>query len=580
MRLNWINRLRLASGLVLLAFLASHMANHALGLISWQAMEAGRDVFLAVWRNPVGTTLLLGGLVVHFVLVFYSLYRRRTLRGLPRAEIVQLLAGLAIPPLVVLHVIANRVLHERFGINDSYAWVLLSLWQWDPIEGIKQSITLVVAWVHGAIGMHHWLRLKPWYPAVVPYLYTVALLLPVLALLGFAAGGREVAGLWQDAAFREWFRADLDLPEGAAAWAYQVRDIAYWTMAGFLIAFGAARGGQFVWERRRGLVTIGYPGGAKATVQPGTTVLEASRQNGIPHASVCGGRGRCSTCRVRIAAGADGLAPPGEDELKVLRRVSAPEGVRLACQLKPTTDISVIPLLPAGAEAKDGHRKPAYLQGSEREVAVLFADLRSFTKFAEQKLPYDVVFVLNQYFRYMGTAIEQSGGRLDKFIGDGVMALYGLESGAATGAREAIAGARLMAIALQEMNQTLQNDLPEPLRIGIGIHIGPVIVGEMGYAAAVSVTAIGDAVNTASRLETANKEFGSQLVLSHRLAERAGVDLGAFPTHQLDVRGRSETLDVYVLDDARALPADLSASDPPKPPKPAKARKPVSDAGR
>ena len=164
----------------------------------------------------------------------------------------------------------------------------------------------------------------------------------------------------------------------------------------------------------------------------------------------------------------------------------------------------------------------------------------------------------------MGTAIEQSGGRLDKFIGDGVMALYGLDSGAATGARQSIAGARLMAIALQEMNQTLRNDLPEPLRIGIGIHIGPVIVGEMGYAAAVSVTAIGDAVNTASRLETANKEFGSQLVVSHRVAERAGVDLGAFPTHQLEVRGRSETLEVHVLDDARDLPEDLMASAGPK----------------
>ena len=564
MRLNWINRLRLASGMVLMAFLASHLANHSLGLISWRTMESGRDVFLAIWRNPAGTTLLVAGLSVHFVLVLYSLYRRRTLRGLSRAEIAQLLAGLAIPPLVVLHVIANRVLHEQFGINDSYAWVLLSLWQWDPMEGVKQSITLVVAWVHGTIGMHNWLRLKPWYPAAVPYLYTVALLLPVLALLGFAAGGREVAVLWQDAAFREWFRADVALPQGAAAWAHQVRDIAYWTMAGFVVAFGAARGGQYVWERRRGLVTIGYPNGRNVTIKPGTTVLEASRQYGIPHASVCGGRGRCSTCRVRVAAGADELTAPSEDEQRVLRRVSAPEGVRLACQLKPTTDISVIPLLPAGAQPKDGHRKPAYLQGSELEIAVLFADLRSFTKFSEQKLPYDVVFVINQYFRYMGMAIEQSGGRLDKFIGDGVMALYGLESGPAAGAREAIAGARRMADALQEMNQTLRNDLPEPLRIGIGIHIGPVIVGEMGYAAAVSVTAIGDAVNTASRLETANKEFGSQLVLSHRVAERAGVDLGAFPTHQLEVRGRSETLEVYVLDDARDLPEDLMASAVPK----------------
>ena len=162
MDVNWINRLRLASGLVLMAFLVSHLINHALGLISWQAMEAGREVFLAVWRNPVGTTLLVAGLVVHFVLVFYSLYRRRTLRGLRRTEIVQLLFGIAIPPLIALHVIANRLLHEQFAINDSYAWVLLSLWLWDPIEGVKQSITLVVAWLHGAIGVHAWLRLKPW----------------------------------------------------------------------------------------------------------------------------------------------------------------------------------------------------------------------------------------------------------------------------------------------------------------------------------------------------------------------------------------------------------------------------------
>ena len=553
MNLNWINRLRLASGLVLMAFLISHLINHALGLISWQAMEAGREVFLAVWRNPVGTTLLVAGLVVHFVLVFYSLYRRRTLRGLRRTEIVQLLFGIAIPPLIALHVIANRLLHEQFAINDSYAWVLLSLWLWDPMEGVKQSITLVVAWLHGAIGVHAWLRLKPWYPKVVTYLYTTALLVPILALLGFAAGGREVAALWEDPEFRAWFRADLALPDGATAWARQVRDMAYWTMAGFLVLLGGLRGGHYLWERSRGLVQISYPDGRKVTIQPGTTVLEASRQNGIPHASVCGGRGRCSTCRVRIGEGADNLPPPSGDEQRVLRRVGAPAGVRLACQLKPTADLAVVPLLPPGAQPKDGHSKPGYLQGSEREIAILFADLRSFTKFSEQKLPYDVVFVINQYFRYMGTAIEQSGGRLDKFIGDGVMALFGLDNGPQAGAHDAIVAARRMSAALREMNETLQSDLPEPMRLGIGIHIGHVIVGEMGYANAVSVTAIGDAVNTASRLEASNKEFGSQLVLSRQVAERAGVDLGAFPEHQLDVRGRTETLGVYVLDDAMAL---------------------------
>lgn len=196
-----------------------------------------------------------------------------------------------------------------------------------------------------------------------------------------------------------------------------------------LLIVVAGRVVRAIAQRRRGLVTISYPRGRRVTVTPGTSILEASRSAGIPHASVCGGRGRCSTCRVRINEELEACPEPDADEVRVLTRVGAPAGVRLACQLRPTGDVALTPLLPPTARARDAFGQPSYTQGMEGEIAIMFADLRAFTAFAEQKLPYDVVFVLNQYFRAMGGAIEGAGGRLDKFIGDGIMALFGVGSG-------------------------------------------------------------------------------------------------------------------------------------------------------
>jgi adenylate cyclase len=198
--------------------------------------------------------------------------------------------------------------------------------------------------------------------------------------------------------------------------------------------------------------------------------------------------------------------------------------------------------------------KPGYLQGQEREIAILFADLRDFTSLSEDKLPFDVVFVLNRYFAAMGLAVEESGGRVDKFIGDGVMALFGIETDRERGCLDALTAARRMSERLLEINAALKHDLAQPLRIGIGIHTGPVIVGEMGYGQSVSVTAIGDAVNTASRLEAMTKDLGAQLVVSDRVARFARVDLGNFPFKEIEVRGRARPLQVRVVQNGLDLP--------------------------
>ncbi|MBT3173107.1 MAG: adenylate/guanylate cyclase domain-containing protein, partial [Rhodospirillaceae bacterium] len=190
---------------------------------------------------------------------------------------------------------------------------------------------------------------------------------------------------------------------------------------------------------------------------------------------------------------------------------------------------------------------PARLQGSEREVAILFADIRQFTQFSENKLPYDVVFVLNRYFRAMGEVVNQTGGELDKFIGDGVMALFGANTTPEEGCRRALEAARRMSTALDDLNHALRADLDEPLRIGIGIHLGTVIVGEMGFSNAVSFTAIGDAVNTASRLEQATKEYTCQLIVSEQICRRAGVSLDEFPAHEIQIRGRNQPVKIRCI---------------------------------
>src|SRR5712691_827938 len=555
----WLRRVRFWSGIALFAYVTTHLANHALGLLSFTALEAGRDWFLLLWRNPLGSAVLYGALASHVALALWSLYRRRRLR-MSIWEAVQLLMGLTIPFLLTTHVVGTRLAHAWFDVQDSYTYVVLALWWYRPDLGVLQAIVLLLAWLHGCIGMHFWLRLQPWYGRVVPWLFGVAILLPTLALLGFVQAGREVAAQARDAAWLQEALDDANQPDAAARQSLnQVRTV-------IPVAFGTAIGAILVarvvrrrFEPRLETIQITYPEGPQVVVPVGFSVLEASRSAKIPHASVRGGRGRCSTCRVRIVQGGASLPPASVEEHRVLDRVGAPPNVRLACQLRPTHNLAVIPLLPPSAQASAGFATPGHHAGQEQDIAVLFADLCGFTRLAEPKLPYDVVFFLNRYFEAVGSAITSAGGIVNQFTGDGVMALFGVDQGPAEGCRRALLAASAMLHSVAALSQTLAEELPEPLRMGIGIHTGPAVVGWMGYAETTYLTAVGDTVHVASRLEGLTKEYHCQLVLSEHVARRVGIDLTAYPRHELTVRNRTEPLMIYVVEDVHRIAAVLAA---------------------
>jgi adenylate cyclase len=550
-----IRRLRLLSGLVMLAYVTMHLLNHAVGLVSLKAMEDVLWYVFRIWSNRPAQTLLYGSFLVHYGLSLWAVWQRRTLQ-LRISEFSQIVLGFAIPILLARHVVATRIADDFFHTDTGYYVYLL--WVYfvrSPEHGYLQMVVLVVAWAHAVIGLHFWLRVRPWYSRVQPTALVIAVLVPVLSLLGMIEASRAVTALAADPNWtREAFaRMSLPSPE-TQRMLEQITHRLSWFFGGMVAAVLLARFIRRVWRRRRGLLRVGYPDGRFVEVTPGTSVLEASRIAGIPHASVCGGRGRCSTCRVRVRAGAGGIDPPAPEELRVLSRIGATQNIRLACQFRPRGNVEVTPLLPPFAAAADGQRRVDFAQGSERDIAILFADIRGFTALSEGRLPYDVVFILNRYFAAMGRAIETAGGRVDKFIGDGVMALFGIRGGAEAGCREALAAARLMSERLGALNLSLQGELDRPLRIGIGIHCGPVIVGEMGYGTAAAITAIGDAVNTASRLEGLTKTYDCELVVSDETVARAGLDLTGFPRHEIEIRGKREMLAVRTLARAADLP--------------------------
>lgn len=540
-------RLRLWSGLLMFAFVLLHLLNHALGLWSFAVMQAVQDWRLMLTRSAPGTVLLLAAALVHLALGLGTFIRARTWRRPFRAT-VQLGLGLLIPVFLIRHVWDTRGVHELFGIEDSYGYALWGMW---PNEGLNQALLIAVAWGHGCLGLHHWLSTRGWYRHLTWLWFALAVLIPVLAYAGFVTAARafKLTGVYRNP-FQpgQWDMLLLRIAQSETAYALLIATaLAVW-------------GALMLADRLRPRIAVSYAGGARVTAPPGLTLLDISRMHRIPHASVCGGRARCSTCRVRVLEGLADLPPPSETERMVLARVGAPANVRLACQLRPATPLTVSPLLPGRPDSLRSLPLDRYHWGVEQEVTLLFADLRGFTRMSEGKLPFDVVFLLNQFLGQMAGAIHDTGGYVDKFMGDGIMAIYGIDRPLTQGALEAIAGARAMGGVLTGLNQSLREDLETPLSMGIGLHSGPAILGRIGASdraqAVAQLTALGETVNLASRLESMTKELEVQVIVSAVSFEASGLAPGEeMAQHLLEVRGKSAAVHVWAAARATDLPA-------------------------
>ena len=185
--------------------------------------------------------------------------------------------------------------------------------------------------------------------------------------------------------------------------------------------------------------------------------------------------------------------------------------------------------------------------GVERTLAILFLDIRGFTALSDARLPYDTVFLLNHFFAEIGEAVTGAGGWIDKYLGDGLMALFGLNGPTQDACRAALSAAMRVDEALERLNAELGSELASPLKIGIGLHVGTLVLGRIGHKGSAATTVIGPAVNVASRLEALTKEHGVQIVASSALVEAAGLRSDMFAQALVSVRGASEALGIVLI---------------------------------
>src|SRR5271170_2917409 len=362
-----VRQVRLACGVVLFAYLVSHFLNHALGNISMDALAAGIRYHIAFWRFPPVAIVFYGAALLHTGLGLWALYQRRQFRW-KAIEPLQLVLGLSIPALIISHIAGVRLGEALFGHEKIYPQELYGFLVVWPYKIWLMTAVLVIAWIHGSIGLYFWLRMKAFYPRAAPFLLAAAVLIPTLALLGIYQGGRSVV---EDSDTAEWKADNLSRTQvGTRAEQNTLDDIADYYLIGYLGLLGfvlLARGARALNERRGGSISLSYGNGRTIRVPKGLSVLEASLRHNVPHASVCGGRARCSTCRIRVIGDCSALPEPSQREAFVLNRVGASDpSVRLACQLRPDADLSFFQLFTPSTISANAHSSQPARIGQER----------------------------------------------------------------------------------------------------------------------------------------------------------------------------------------------------------------------
>ncbi|MEM9049036.1 MAG: adenylate/guanylate cyclase domain-containing protein [Pseudomonadota bacterium] len=555
---GWTGRARILSGLVLFVFALAHLLNLAAGIVSIELMETVRAVRIYLDRSLPGTALVLTALSVHTALALAGLVRRRSFR-MPLAKAGQGLLGLAVPVLLIPYLVDTRGVAEVLGVRDGYPY---QLWQfWSASDALSLTLLVLAVWTHACLGLHFWLRGQAWWAALLPAATALAALVPTFALAGFAIAAERLDQLLAQPGMRDAMLASINWRSDAAAWSHET---ARGLLAGFLallllaLLLNLAR--RLLAARRR--VEVLFVDGARAVGYRGMTVLEIAQTNRVPIVALCGGHGRCTTCRVILERGRDNVAPPEGAEREMLGAIGAREPTRLACQMRPQGPVTVFRVY----DVKRGRARAHASTGIERRMVILFLDMRGFTARTSGKLPYDVVYLLNRFFDAIVPSIVEHGGRIDKYLGDGILAIFDDPDGPGPACRAALEAIAEIDQALIRFNAQLAADGTQPVTIGMGLHVGELVQGEIGAAGTAQITIIGDAVNMAARLEGMCKPLQAQAVISRPVLEEAGVYLPDAAWQNLNLRGVH--LDVQAIplrSAADILPWLASAGRPPRP---------------
>ena len=548
---NHVRRvLRLSSGLVLFAYISMHLANHALGLFSLAAAETGLRVAVLVWHSWPGTALLYGAFTIHLLNALWAVYEMRTLR-VPPAELLRIVLGFWLPIALIGHVAATRVAFDLFSQSSTYSLVIGDLWA-SGLPGWQMGL-LAPGWIHGCLGLYFVFNRRLLFIRLRYTLFALALLFPVLSAMGFLTMGRELVASAADSQVPVDYYNTMNALQRAAIlqWRNHLIDI-YLVIVAATLGARAIRG--FLERNRRQLFSISYPG-RSVQVPRGWTVLEASRAFRVAHASMCGGKARCSTCRIRVLEGADVCPPPRAKEIATLRQIRASSDIRLACQLRPKGDISVIPLV--GAEHAYVGSRVAQVSDS-RDLVVLLCCFPNSSALSEKLMAQDALFMQSTYLREVCNVIQAVNGAVIGVEPQSVSALFGLHYGLRQAATLSLQAAGDIERAMKDINDRLSRAWPGRIDFAVTIHSGRATILETASTTSNVVIAIGEAVETANDLHDAavkSASAGKPFTVSETVYAMAGITADKSDVAAIHVPAMKASLRVFQSTSVPVQPA-------------------------
>lgn len=282
-----------------------------------------------------------------------------------------------------------------------------------------------------------------------------------------------------------------------------------------------------------------------------STILMATLSARINHAHACGGRAKCSTCRVSVLEGLDNCTPRNKAEEKMAKKLNFPPDIRLACQTRISGDVLIRRMVGDRMDLdiilEQFYEDPGKALGTQEKVTIVFVDIVNYTLLTENFPPYDIVHVLNRYYRIMNAIIEKHKGFISDVAGDGILAVFGTENKRANSVLNAIHAVHSMNKKLKVFNKYLHENFNVKFGIRAGIHYGKVIMGPFDTGSMKKISVIGDNVNYASRIETANKEFGTTLLLSENAYNEVKTKYPYHKIYEATLKGKTGKYNLYEI---------------------------------